>query len=91
MQEDRGFVNVIRHNVKIYFFNPEGKRIQVNKYTVHKLTGWRNKENFITVQIFCKDREVPFTIFIPQDCLPYHESKQKTNLLDHCIKNHIFP
>lgn len=40
MKEDRGFVNVIRDNVKVHFFNPEGKRIQVNKYTVHKLTGF---------------------------------------------------
>ena len=33
-------MNVIRDNVKVYFFNPEGKRIQVNKYTVHNLTGF---------------------------------------------------
>lgn len=93
MKEDRGFVNVIRDNVKIYFFNPEGKRIQVDKYTVHKLTGFipagEIKKTLLRYRYFAKT-EVPFTIFIPQDCLLYHESKQKTNLLDHCIKNHIF-
>lgn len=92
MKEDRGFVNVIRDNVKVYFFNPEGKRIQVNKYTVHNLTGFipagEIKKTLLRYRYFAKtEKYLSQYLYLKSVYRIMKVNRRQSSLI---IKNHIF-